>query len=61
MELIRELLSRGAHLQQPMSEVFYQIFQEESEAYFNGQKKLEDAVEIMKNRMMLYYWENGER
>lgn len=61
VELIRELLSRGAHLQQPMSEVFYQIFQEESEAYFNGQKKLEDAVEIMKNRMMLYYWENGER
>ena len=29
--------------------------------YFGGQKKLEGAVEIMKNRMMLCYLENYGR
>ncbi len=59
-EMVRELLSRGAHSQQDTSSVFDQIFEEESEAYFNGQKKLEDAVDVMKNRMLLYYSENYE-
>lgn len=60
VELIRELLSRGAHPHQKMSDTVYDIFREESDAYFAGQKSLEDTVDVMEKRMMLYYSENYE-
>lgn len=58
IEIVKELLSRGAHPILGRSDTFNQIFDEESAAYLNGQKSLEETVDIMKSRMMLYYSEN---
>ena len=58
IEIVKDLLSRGAHPILGRSDTFNQIFEEESAAYLNGQKSLEETVDIMKSRMMLYYSEN---
>ncbi len=57
IEMIRTLLSSGAHPRRKNSDVLTQIFEEESAAYFSGQKSLEDTVDVIQSRMMLYYSE----
>lgn len=51
------LSSRGAHLQLHTTDQLYKILAEESAPYFNDQKTLEEVVEVIKRRMMLYYQE----
>ena len=59
MAFLRDFLvsSRGAHLQlYAMSEIT-KILTEEMIPYFEDKKTLEETVNLMKNRMMLYYQE----
>ena len=51
------LSSRGAHLQLHTTDQPYYILAEESAPYFNDQKTLEEVVEVIKRRMILYYQE----
>ena len=51
------LSSRGAHLELHSTDQLYYIMSEESAPYFNDQKTLEEVVEIIKRRFMLYYQE----
>lgn len=54
---LRDFLSRGAHIQLYSTEQLYNILAEESKAYFNDQKTLEEVVGIIRRRMLLYYQE----
>ena len=51
------LSSRGAHLLLHSTDQLYYIMAEESAPYFYDQKTLEEVVEVIKRRFMLYYQE----
>ena len=56
---LRDFLSRGGHLQLQSTGQLYNIFAEESKAYFNDQKTLDEVMEIIKRRTLLYYEERS--
>lgn len=58
--IVRDLISRGGHLYTNWARGLYQILSEESEPYFAGQKSLEEVVDIIEKKMMLYYSEMFE-
>lgn len=57
-EFLRAYLSRDGHIELYSTELQYDIFREESKAYFNGQKTLDEVVEIIGRRLLLYYQEH---
>lgn len=58
-EFLRNYLSRDGHIELYSTELQYNIFREESKAYFDDQKTLEEVVEIIGRRLLLYYQEQG--
>lgn len=58
VEYLRNYLARDGHIELYSTELQYNIFREESKAYFKDQKTLEEVVDIIGRRLLLYYQEH---
>lgn len=61
VDLVKKLIERGGHYYNDVwNGPIYEIFEEESAPYLAGQKSLEDTVDVISSRMMIYYSETHE-